>query len=205
MNDLATKLDQEPEQHLTKTRIKLSVIFLMSLAPFALAYIVFFVKPEWIPTGTTNQGELLLPPIQASEVGIDHQALFEGDRWMLLIPAGIECHQGCVDALYYTRQVKTALGKEADRIERIVVSDATNISSKFQTLLQQEHKHARLVFNSGVAISALVEPLLGREPDGAYILLMDPNGNIMMFYTLDKAGKLMLKDVKHLLKASNIG
>jgi hypothetical protein len=34
---------------------------------------------------------------------------------------------------------------------------------------------------------------------------MDPNGNIMMFYTLDKAGKLMLKDVKHLLKASNIG
>ena len=63
----------------------------------------------------------------------------------------------------------------------------------------------RLVFNSGVAISALVEPLLGREPDGAYILLMDPNGNIMMFYTLDKAGKLMLKDVKHLLKASNIG
>ena len=46
MNDLATKLDQEPEQHLTKTRIKLSVIFLMSLAPFVLAYIVFFVKPE---------------------------------------------------------------------------------------------------------------------------------------------------------------
>ena len=158
MNDLATKLDQEPEQHLTKTRIKLSVIFLMSLAPFALAYIVFFVKPEWIPTGTTNQGELLLPPIQASEVGIDHQALFEGDRWMLLIPAGIECHQGCVDALYYTRQVKTALGKEADRIERIVVTGETKISSKFETLLQQEHKHVKLVLNSGVAIMRLLNP-----------------------------------------------
>ena len=41
MNDLATKLDQEPEASLTKTRIKLSVIFLMSVAPFVLAYIVF--------------------------------------------------------------------------------------------------------------------------------------------------------------------
>jgi hypothetical protein len=205
MNDPATKSDQQPEESLRKTRVKLSALFLMSVAPFVLAYIVFFVKPEWIPTGTTNHGELLLPPIQADEVGIDHKAIFEGDRWMFVIPVGITCDQGCIDALYYTRQVKTALGKESGRIERILLSSTTNISDEFEALLQQEHKYARLVFSSGVVISALVEPLLGRKPRDSYILLMDPNGNIMMFYTLDKAGKLMLKDVKHLLKASNIG
>ncbi len=205
MNDEATQLDKEAEGSLTKTRMKLSALFLMSVAPFVLAYVVFFVKPEWIPATTTNQGELLLPPIQASKVGIDHKSLFEGDRWLLVIPVGSDCHQGCIDALYYTRQVKTALGKESGRIERIVLSGTTNISSEFETLLQQEHQHARLISNSGVAINTLVEPLLGRPPGDPYILLMDPNGNIMMFYTIDKAGKPMLKDIKHLLKASNIG
>ncbi len=81
MNDEATQLDKEAEGSLTKTRMKLSALFLMSVAPFVLAYVVFFVKPEWIPATTTNQGELLLPPIQASKVGIDHKSLFEGDRW----------------------------------------------------------------------------------------------------------------------------
>jgi len=205
MIDQTTRSDQPPEESLTKTRAKLSLLFLMSAAPFVLAYIVFFVNPEWIPTGTTNQGDLLLPPIQASEVSIDHKALFDEERWMFIIPVGSACGQDCVDALYYTRQVKTALGKESGRIERVVLSSANNISQDFQELLQQEHRFAKLVYHTGIAIDSLVEPLLGRKPVEPYILLMDPNGNIMMFYTLDKAGKPMLKDIKHLLKASNIG
>jgi hypothetical protein len=41
--------------------------------------------------------------------------------------------------------------------------------------------------------------------DGPVLLLMDPNHNVMMLYSLDKAGKPMLRDLKHLLKISNIG
>ena len=37
--------------------------------------------------------------------------------------------------------------------------------------------------------------------DGSVLLLMDPNHSVMMLYTLEKAGKPMLQD----LKISNIG
>lgn len=205
MNDLTKNTDTPNEESLTRTRAKLSFLFLMSVAPFVLAYVFFFVKPDWIPTGTTNQGELILPPVQANEAGIDHKALFEGDRWILVIPVGAACDDGCVEALYLSRQVKTALGKESNRIERVVLSSASSLTEDFAELLGQEHRYARLVFNSGPPINDLIAPALGQTPTGSYILLMDPNGNIMMFYDLEKAGKPMLKDIKLLLKASNIG
>jgi hypothetical protein len=205
MNDLKENTDLPKEESLTRTRAKLSFLFLMSVAPFALAYVFFFVTPDWIPSGTTNQGELILPPVQASEAGIDHKALFDGDLWILVIPVGSSCDAGCVEALYLSRQVKIALGKESNRIERVVLSSASSLTAEFVALLSDEHQYAQLVFNSGPPINDLISPVLGRTPMGSYILLMDPNGNIMMFYTLEKAGKPMLKDIKLLLKASNIG
>lgn len=205
MNDLTEQTDTQNVESLTRTRAKLSFLFIMSVAPFVLAYVFFFVKPDWIPSGTTNQGELILPPVQASAVGIDHKGLFEGDRWILVIPVGASCDESCIEALYLSRQVKTALGKEAGRIERVVLSSASSITGEFKELLGQEHSYARLVHNSGPSIGGLIEPALGRTPAGSYVLLMDPNGNIMMLYTVEKAGKPMLKDIKLLLKASNIG
>lgn len=205
MNDLTEKTDMPNVESLTRTRAKLSFLFIMSVAPFVMAYVFFFVKPDWVPSGTTNQGELILPPVQASAVGIDHKALFEGDRWILVIPVGASCDEGCVEVLYFSRQVKIALGKEAGRIERVVLSSGLNLSEEFQALLDQEHPYARLVHNSGPLIDGLIKPALGRTPVAPYVLLMDPNGNIMMLYTLEKAGNPMLKDIKLLLKASNIG
>ena len=37
------------------------------------------------------------------------------------------------------------------------------------------------------------------------LFLRDPNGNVILFYPAKNAGKPMLKDLKHLLKLSNIG
>jgi hypothetical protein len=42
-------------------------------------------------------------------------------------------------------------------------------------------------------------------PRDDVIYLMDPLGNILMFYENEKAGKQMLKDIKHLLKISKMG
>jgi len=40
---------------------------------------------------------------------------------------------------------------------------------------------------------------------GAGIYVVDPLGNIMMFYAFEQIGKPMLKDMKKLLRTSNIG
>ena len=45
-----------------------------------------------------------------------------------------------------------------------------------------------------------LEKFKAKLGDPNRIYLMDPLGNILMFYTLDKAGKPMLKDIKFLLK-----
>jgi len=205
MSNQTDQTEQPEAGALMKTRAKLSLLFLMSAAPFVLAYLVFFIKPDWIPSGTTNQGELILPPLQATEVGIDAKGLFDGDQWVFVIPVGASCDDTCIEALYLSRQVKTALGKESGRVERIVLTSSPSFTDEFEDLLQQEHGRVGKVFNTGIPIETQLEQMLGRKLESSYILLMDPNGNIMMLFTLDKAGKPMLKDVKHLLKASNIG
>ena len=98
--------------------------------------------------------------------------------------------------LYLSRQVITGLGKDANRVQRVVL-----ISTETPDLVKHlngEHPDVKVVF--GVTT---VKPVVAN--DGPLLLLMDPNHNVMMLYNLEKAGKPMLRDLKHLLKISNIG
>jgi hypothetical protein len=98
--------------------------------------------------------------------------------------------------LYLSRQVVTGLGKDANRVQRVVL-----ISTDTPDLMEHlgvEHPDVKVV-------SGMTTFKRFATGDGPVLLLMDPNHNVMMLYSLDKAGKPMLRDLKHLLKISNIG
>jgi hypothetical protein len=80
--------------------------------------------------GTANRGALVQPPRQLDELGLETDAgvLFKyadlEPKWALLVPvAGPECDARCEQTLYVTRQIHVAMGKEFNRIQRLVVSE----------------------------------------------------------------------------------
>ena len=114
---------------------------------------------------------------------------------------GETCDADCQQRFYFVRQVNIALGKNSDRVQRIIVADSkTSLAA-----IEQEYPELIRVDSSMAQFRKALESAVSKPVSGNYIYLMDPNGNIMMFYTLEQAGKPMLKDIKHLLKISNIG
>jgi hypothetical protein len=185
----------EPDpKELKASRIKLVTIILVAFVPIFIAYAAFFYLPGWSPKGTTNQGELIQPPIDGSTMSAE---LLEFENWVLIQPATADCDDQCEQMLYLSRQVITGLGKDANRVSRAVLADGA-LSVGFMALLKDEHPDVAVIKGTNKFYPET-------STDGPILLLMDPNTNVMMFYAFDKAGKPMLKDLKHLMKISNIG
>ena len=176
------------------SRQKLITLILIAFVPIFVAYAAFFYFPNMAPTGTTNRGELILPPIAATDIS---EELAGQASWILLQPVDSQCNSDCTQLLYLSRQVVTGLGKDANRIKRMVLSAETP-SGELATLLASEHKDVTVIEGS----AALLDEVTTNRP---ILFLVDPNANVMMHFDLEMAGKPMLKDLKHLLKLSNIG
>jgi len=195
MTEPSQSLSPEPTREQIKaSRTKLLVLIAIAFVPILIAFLLFRYLPDWRPEGTTNQGELIIPPLNGKEISAD---LLRVNTWVLLQPSGTSCDDGCEQMLYLSRQVVTGLGKNSARIGRMVVVPGT-VSDGFEQHLQQEHRDVTVV----EADAGLLNQV---SPERPLLFVMDPNGNIMMYYSLEKAGKPMLKDLKHLLKLSNIG
>jgi hypothetical protein len=175
------------------SRKRFIALLLIAFVPMFVAYTTFFHFPDWAPTGTTNQGELVTPSVDGTTMS---EELATFSSWVLIQPIEGGCGDQCREMLYLSRQVVTGLGKDANRIQRVVL-----ISTDIPDLVEHlgvEHPDVKVV--SGMTTFKRVA-----TGDGPVLLLMDPNHNVMMLYSLDKAGKPMLRDLKHLLKISNIG
>ena len=178
-----------------QSRIKFSLLVAIAFFPIMIAHVVFFYFPHLMPSATTNQGELIQPPVQGELVSGEFG---QRETWTLMQLGGDgNCDETCQNLLYLSRQVVSGLGKDSSRLTRMVVTD-NPLSEDFRNLLIDEHRDITIIEGDTAPLSSVTElaPVL---------FLMDPNGNIMMYYTEETAGKPMLKDLKHLMRVSNIG
>ena len=103
-----------------RTRWTLALLALVCILPVAASYGLFYLGG---PGGTMNYGELIEPtPLPEGLAGLDggrfDPAAIEG-RWILAYAGPADCSADCEQALYYMRQVRTATGKNMDRVERL--------------------------------------------------------------------------------------
>ena len=80
--------------------------------------------------GTANHGELIDPPRSVSDVVFQHEGVAETlwqdlpAKWRLLVvQRGDVCDAICQKQLYQTRQIHLALGKDFNRVGRVVLSN----------------------------------------------------------------------------------
>ena len=193
-----TKHQPVPEKRyspgsLSGSRRRLLALILIAFVPMFVAYGTFFYFPGFAPGGRTNQGDLISPPIDALVIS-DQFATY--DTWVLIQTVNGACDKQCKKMLYLSRQVVTALGKDAKRVQRIAL-----VSGETPELLA----HLKLEHPDVAVVTGKIPSSFQEVASQSILLLMDPNQNVMMFYSLDKAGKPMLKDLKHLFKVSTIG
>jgi len=172
-------------------------VALMFFSPLGLAFILYYGH-AWHPGGQVNHGELIQPPRPLPDAGLPAPYSLQRKWTMLYVQRGV-CDELCLKRLYDMRQVRTALDRDMDRVQRVLIADSDCCDT--QKLIKM---HPDLI---AVPLGAAQGPLLDSlpSPDSHRIYLVDPLGNVMMFYPANDKAKGMLEDMKRLLKLSQIG
>jgi hypothetical protein len=179
-------------------------LFLLFFGPLAVAMFLYYAT-DWRPGGTGNHGELVQPPRPTPVVSLPGTEDYpEGDgflrdSWTLVFLARTPCDEACRDALYNGRQMRAALGRLMDRVERVYLYTGEPPEAGF---LAAEHPDLTVVHATGPEGEALLAAFPG-QPEGYW--LVDPLGNVMMRYPADQAPKGLMEDIKKLLRLSRIG
>ncbi len=189
-------------------RTKFVLIFLLFSIPFVASTVVFlFFKP----TRTNNYGELISPAIPLASAkltrldGADAQSpLVDGGlrgKWLMVIRDSGACEAACQKKLYAMRQARLILGREQDRVVRVVLVD-DDVAPSPQLVKD---------FQGTIWLAAKSSPWLLTLPSAPgssqrdYIYGIDTLGNAFIRHSADPDIKLMTRDFRQVLKASQIG
>lgn len=186
-------------------------VALLFFVPLGFAFYLYYGHGTWRPAAMVNHGELVLPPrplpplvLPLARTGTTGASFLHG-KWTLLFVGPGVCGERCRAALYNTRQVRIALNRDMDRVQRVFVASGACCDEEF---LRKQHPDLITARATAAAapLLALLPTARGVAPDdAAQVYLIDPNGNLLMTYAPDSKPKGMLEDLKRLLRLSQIG
>ena len=191
-------------------RTKLVLIMVLFALPTLASFAAFYL---FTPTETSNYGELISPVVNLPQLtlsvadgsdalpGSGSQAL--RGKWLIVTRDSGACDGTCEQKLFAMRQLRLIVGQEMDRVVRVVLIDDDTAPS------------AEIIkrYQGTAWVSAKASPWLTKFPvppqdpsnGKAFFYAVDPLGNIFMRYGADADTKLIAKDLRRVLKASQIG
>jgi cytochrome oxidase Cu insertion factor (SCO1/SenC/PrrC family) len=187
-------------------RAKLLAIIGILLLPFIAGWLAFYVF-EYRPD-SQHYGELVQPakPLQFPELENIRGKILEGEfwqKWTYVLLDNDGCKSLCRDNLYYLRQMRTALGRDMDRVQNLFITRQP-LSEELSVFLR-DYPKMNAVSDAGEDIFELFD-LPGYKPGEVPMLyLIDPAGNLMMTYPAVNDASSILSDIRRLLKLSQIG
>jgi hypothetical protein len=183
---------------------------LMFFAPLGLAFYLYYGHVTWRPGGRVNAGALVEParPLPALALPLldagNTDPNFLKGKWTFLYVGSGPCSEACRTRLYDTRQVRLALDRDMNRVQRVFIAGTGCCDAGF---LHEQHPDLISVRADAAAapLLALLPGLDASDTRAKPVYLIDPLGNLMMFYSADVNPKGMLEDMKRLLRLSSIG
>jgi hypothetical protein len=184
-----------------KGRLQLFLIAAVFLGPLLVAALLYFQGSPLQPSGRTNHGTLLEPIVDISDRLSDSPVADQYDNsWLLLYTSLRPCEERCRDALYTLRQSRLMLGKEMDRVQRVFLHGDTAPDTVF---IAEEHKG--LITTEDGSLAGFLDNKRPAELLAGGYFLIDPLGNLVMYFRPDIDPADMVDDIKHLLRLSRIG
>lgn len=191
-----------------RARLVLLGLIAVFTAPLLLAALWYAEVEQWRPRKQVNHGRLVSPvrPITAFSLqrldGAPLEQAWLRGRWTMVQIGARDCDLHCQAALFKARQAWLSLGRERERVQRLLVLPSQEAVRRWAPLLEGDSQLT--VATAGAGQLAVLQAQFGRSGPGT-LLLVDPLGNFMMRYGADAATKGILKDLKRLLKVSRIG
>jgi hypothetical protein len=180
-------------------RLQLLLIAGLFLGPLILAALMYYGGMDLRPSGRSNHGVLLEPVSQLSDKYPELREL-SGGQWLLVYSNTDACNGDCRDALYTLRQSRLMLGNDMNRLTRLFLHGDTPPDKVF---LDEQHEGLRTL-NNGSLAKDLWSALPPDVPSAGFFLL-DPLGNLVMYFRPDLSPGEMVDDIQHLLELSRIG
>ena len=171
-------------------RGKLLLLMALFASPALAAWLTYVY---WQPDRFTNYGALLppqvldLPPL-LDEAGKATDWFGLRGKWVLLVAAPHGCDVRCGHDSFLARQVRLAQGREQDRVARVLVGAA-----------------AEGAWPHGDGAYRVAPQPWPAALAGGGLFLVDPQGRLMMGFPPQAEGDKVIRDVKHLLRASGAG
>lgn len=180
---------------------QVALLGLVFVLPLALAAWLYFSDSGLAPAGRTNHGALLEPIVNLDEALPNSElADLSEEHWLLIHAIDGPCAADCEDSLYTQRQIRRMLGPEMSRLRRVLLH-----GQMAPDTVRIEDEHPDLIIIEGEELGDLLDEQRPRRlPPGGYFLV-DPLGNLVMYFPPDTAPGDMVDDLEHLLDLSRIG
>ena len=189
------------ESKILRSRLILLGVALVFIIPILVSwYLVFFSDFKKGDEGT-QKGELISPviPLGEPEVFNLKSKTIESinGKWTLLFFVENECNQLCEDKLYQLRQIRLALGKDRDKVDRLLVSKNKQQWSQYTNSFNGQ----KYIDPTSRDYNRLIKKLNDyADLDLKATYLIDPYGFLMMKYPQDDNPMGTIKDIERLIK-----
>ena len=154
----------------------------ISILPVFLGSLLYYFH-GYFQLKTLNHGVLINPPIQMKTLN----TLGEKQWQIIYIPQQC-CDAICQKTMFTLHQLKKVLGKESKRVNLV-------LASQQNCQIKELHDFKKLLF------TARQYPQLRNDK----IYLLDPLGNLFMYYSANTDPMNILSDLKRVLEVSQIG
>lgn len=181
--------------------LQVVLLGLVFAVPLLIAAWMYFGGEGLQPAGRTNHGILMEPFDNLRDIAPrDANRVLPADKWGLVYVNEGSCGEPCRYALYTMRQSRLMLGNDMSRLQRVFLHGDQAPDAEFVG-----EEHAGLVMKPAAALG---RELSGRIPAGSPpggFFLVDPLGNLVMYFPPDIDPGAMVDDIDHLFGLSSIG
>ena len=201
-------------------RLALLIIAAMFLLPLLLAWLMYSGSLDFKPTSTRNLGTLIEPPVPvdwtvtvllSGETNLTVNpgqgiGIFD-EHWVILQPVPAGCDDSCLKEVSNLRQIHRASGRQQFRIRLALLLDESSPADQAKSLLAIYPKFHLIRDPSGIlseALAGIQQNLSGQAGPEKGVYMIDPLGNIMMYYKAGSDPNFLKQDLKRLLTWSKL-
>lgn len=191
-------------QRTQRGRLQALLILMACAAPVIASYLTYYVIR---PGARTNYSELIEPsrPMPALTLrSLDGRAVDAAtlkDQWLLVVVAGGACDAVCEHQLVLQRQLREALGRERDRVDKLwLIPDDAPLREEVRAAVSATPP-VTVLRVPAAELQAWLAPAAGARLE-ASMYVVDPLGEWMMRSPPSPDPSKLKRDVERLLRAS---
>lgn len=210
-----------------KDKIKLVAILVGIILPVLSATVFFMLIQGDNLLATNNKGHLIQPVMDVTVLGMEEDGLpvyvpfddyvagvdpgeYVPRTWGVIYLGTQDCNESCRERLGFLRALQVRLSADASRVTRYYLYEGGALGEDTRSYFGQALPQMRVTTTALDLNDVLHENIDSLAPDVSpvnehYIFVVDPVGNVMLYFTPENTPEEILSDLETLLDQTSLG